>query len=139
MPSLSFHSIAELHRAMADIEAALGNAPAAIFHGRETLRLSPEDLGARNNLAWTLATTADAVLRNPKEAIALIEASALESGSPWELDTLAAAYAAAGNFESAVATGQRAAERAHEMREFTVEKEIRARLLLYTQHIPFID
>jgi tetratricopeptide (TPR) repeat protein len=137
--ALSFHSIPELHRAMADIEAALGDARAAIHHGRETLRLAPDDLDALNNLAWTLATTGDAAVRNPEEAITLIESAAKVSSSPWMLDTLAAAYAASGNFDSAVTTAQRAAQLAHEMEELEVEQEIRARVALYVQRTPFID
>jgi tetratricopeptide (TPR) repeat protein len=136
--ALNFHSAPELHRAMADIEAALGDTRAAVHHGRETLRLAPDDTGARNNLAWTLATTGDAAVRNPQEAIALIESTALESDSPWMLDTLAAAYAAAGRFDTAITTGQRAAQLAHEIAETNVEQEIRARIALYAQRTPFI-
>jgi tetratricopeptide (TPR) repeat protein len=136
--ALSFHSVAELHRAMADIEAALGDPHAAIRHGRETLRLAPDDIDARNNLAWTLATTSDASARDPQAALQLIESIALESDSPWLLDTLAAAYAAVGDFDTAVATGQRAAQLAHAIGEASVEQEIRARLALYARRTPFL-
>jgi spermidine synthase len=137
--ALSLHDIAALHRAMADVEAALGNTRSSIHHGREALFLSPDDIDARNNLAWTLATTGDPALRSPEEAIALIEAPALGSDNPWLLDTLAAAYAAAGRFDAAVSTAGRALRLAGELNEVEIEREIRARSALYSARRPFVD
>jgi tetratricopeptide (TPR) repeat protein len=125
---------AELHRAMADVEAALGNPRASVRHGREALRLRPEYTEAANNLAWTLATCHDPTIRNPSEAIQLIEKIALASGEAWLLDTLAAAYAAAGNFELAVSTASRAASAADDVDA----REIRDHLSLYRSGRPFI-
>lgn len=127
---------AELHRAMAEIEAALGNPSAAVRHGREALRLVPDYVEAANNLAWTLATCSDATIRDAEAAIRTIEGPASRSGDPWLLDTLAAAYAAAGRFDVAVASASRAAETATDAAAI---REIRLRLALYHQGQAFVD
>ena len=57
-----------------------------------------------NNLAWILATCPDAEIRNGAEAVKYAQAAceAHRYRSPGVLDTLAAAYAEAGEFEEAV-------------------------------------
>jgi tetratricopeptide (TPR) repeat protein len=131
--------VAELQRGMSDIEAALGNPAASVQHAREALRLSPDYTDAANNLAWTLATCYDPAIRNPAEAIALIEKKALESGDPYLLDSLAAAYAASGNFDRAITAASRAASEAERLSQVQNAREIRARLSLYRSGRPFID
>jgi tetratricopeptide (TPR) repeat protein len=138
--SLAEHrGTAELHRAMAEIEAALGNVRAAQAHGREALLMQPGYTDAANNLAWLLATAADPALRDPQEAILLIEADALDSEAPWLLDTLAAAYAADGRFEEAVRTADRAAKIASEQDLTAIAEEARQRLSLYRRREPYVD
>jgi tetratricopeptide (TPR) repeat protein len=74
------------------------------IHDYETsIELYPRTPFAFNNLAWRLATSADANLRNGKRAISLSQqAVAIHPDQGNYLDTLAAAYAEAGNFEKAV-------------------------------------
>jgi TPR repeat protein len=64
--------------------------------------------GARNNLAWLLATARDTRYRDAERAVELIRPVALYFGNWQYLDTLAAAWAAAGKFEQAIATAQKA-------------------------------
>ncbi len=138
--SLADHrGTAELYRAMAEIEAALGNVRSAQAHGREALLMRPDYTDAANNLAWLLATTADAALRDPGEAIRLVEADAQGSDAPWLLDTLAAAYAADGRFEEAIRTADRAARIATEQEQTASAEQIRERLALYRKHEPYVD
>jgi hypothetical protein len=59
------------------------------------------DLMARINLAWLLATTDEPGLRDGEASLALIRPLALMHGSWRHYDTLAAAYAAIGNFQEA--------------------------------------
>lgn len=66
------------------------------------------DLQARNNLAWVLATTADPEYRDGDEALALIRPLVALDGDWQHLDTLAAAYAATGDFSSAEQTQREA-------------------------------
>jgi TPR repeat protein len=59
---------------------------------------------AFNNLAWILATSDDPAIRNGPSALSLAKkgVAATERKNPSALDTLAAAYAASGEFEKAV-------------------------------------
>ena len=116
------------------IDPATERHEAALAHYRRALELRPEFATAANNLAWTLATCHDPTIRNPAEAIHLIQDVALASSEPWLLDTLAAAYAAAGHFDRAVATASRAATLADDVNA----QEIREHLALYRSRKPFI-
>jgi hypothetical protein len=66
------------------------------------------DLTARNNLAWVLATTGDDELRDGERSVALIRPIALMLGGWKHYDTLAAAYAAVGEFDQALEAQQQA-------------------------------
>ena len=71
-----------------------------------SLAIDPENLETQNCLAWSYATDPDLKLRNGPEALRLalhcVGVSRRNDGA--YLDTLAAAYAACGQFESAVRT-----------------------------------
>lgn len=87
-----------------------GDHAAAREHYAAALRLRPGWDLAAGNLAWLLATAPDSALRDPQRAIELAEGAAQAQGfrDPNTLDTLAAAHAAAGDFERALALGNRA-------------------------------
>jgi spermidine synthase len=91
-----------------------GRAPAAIEMARAALATAPDDARISNFLAWILATTPAPELRNGAEAVRLAErANALTGYADVnQLDTLAAAYAAAGRFDDAVRTARQALSRA---------------------------
>jgi len=75
----------------------------------KALELDPNCTEARNSLAWLLATCKDASFRDGKRALELALKAAEQAGSAWyTLDTLAAAYAADGQFELAVKTQEKA-------------------------------
>jgi tetratricopeptide (TPR) repeat protein len=135
----AYPGIAELHLSLSIIEAEQGNPRESLRYVREALRLSPNSVEAANSLAWLLATSHDSSLREPDEAIRLIERIALESKDPDLLDTLAAAYAAAGRFEAAVTTASRAASGAEALGNETGASEFRARLSLYRRGEPYIE
>ena len=65
---------------------------------------------ALNNLAWVLATSPKAELRNGAEAVRLAERACelTHYGEPLFIGTLAAAYAEAGRFPEAVTTAEKA-------------------------------
>lgn len=77
--------------------------------GREALEqavaLNPEDPGAQNNLAWFLATSPEAALRDGRAAVrhARQACELTEWKEAGAIDTLAAACAEAGDFDEAVA------------------------------------
>jgi hypothetical protein len=79
------------------------NYRAAITAGTEIVRLSPKNADAHNQLAWRLATCLDASVRDGPKAVTYARKACELTG--WEnaniLDTLAAAYAEAGQFDEA--------------------------------------
>ena len=110
-----------------------GRTREAIFHYEEVWRIEPNDSAIQNNLAWLLATRPPAEGGDPVRAVALAErACSLTTNSVFAyLDTLAAAYAAAGRFSEAVATAQKAVQLAHAANQPQAANEIAARLELY--------
>ncbi|UCE85338.1 MAG: tetratricopeptide repeat protein [Deltaproteobacteria bacterium] len=104
----------EFQLAMGDALQAAGRDAEAAARYREALRRQPDSKPALNNLAWLLATSADAALRDADEAVRLAERAAELSGrqDASVLDTLAAAQAAAGRPAEAERTAAEALERA---------------------------
>lgn len=104
---------------------------------RAVLDQSPRNFDAGNALAWLYATTSDAKLRNPEEAVRLSgEASKLMLDKNHSfLDTKAAAHAAAGDFEEAVRLQSRAIELAppHDAAKY------RPRLLAFRNRQPWTE
>jgi spermidine synthase len=94
-----------------------------------------------NSLAWLLATHKEDKFRNPEEAIRLAErACELTSYENAGLvDTLAAAYAAAGRFPDAVKTTERAIDLAESANQQQLADEIKKRLELYKTGQPYCD
>jgi tetratricopeptide (TPR) repeat protein len=82
------------------------------------IQADPEHWGGYNNLAWLLATSKQSAFRRPdravslaEKALALVDAGQVDnSRKAGVLDTLAAAYAATGDFPRAIKTQQYALE-----------------------------
>jgi tetratricopeptide (TPR) repeat protein len=130
-----------VHAGIARMARLQGESAVAIEHLREAVRLNPNAAGHANDLAWALATAPDARLRDPEEGIRLARA-VVEAQSPPDpnfLDTLAAAYAAAGRFEEATAAARRALELASTQEKTALADDIRRKLDLYREHQPFVD
>jgi tetratricopeptide (TPR) repeat protein len=79
-------------------------------HFQAAVQLAPDSPLALNELAWLLATSPDAALRNGPEAVQLAEhgCAVTSRRDPMLLDTLAAAYAEAGRFPEAISAAQEA-------------------------------
>jgi hypothetical protein len=94
-----------------------------------------------SEMAWILATHPDATVRDPARAVRLAERAAdlTAHRQPGILDVLAAAYAAAGEFDRAVATAQEAMALATSSGPAGAKfaGEIGKRLELYRQKKPF--
>jgi tetratricopeptide (TPR) repeat protein len=123
-----------------DILKGLGDMPAlsAMRPERvEILRASAEknDGDALNILSWVLATSTDAALRDGPKAVRYAEQAIKLQGKNWAVvDTLAAAYAEAGDFAKA-ADAQR--EAIHGCPDEKSKKDLEARLRLYESNSPF--
>ena len=92
-----------------------------------------------NNLAWLLATTADAALRDGARAVRLAE-KACELTQQKEallIGTLAAAYAEAGRFDQAIAAAQRAIQSANATGQTALASRNAELLELYRSGKPF--
>lgn len=130
-------------KAHSDLAVALlrkGDVKSALEHLRESIRLRPNLWVAVNNLAWVLATHENPQARNPAEAVELAERACkiTHYERPETLDTLAAAYAAAGRFDEAVKIAEKAVELAV-LSEDTITRpdDIRRRLRLYRERKPY--
>jgi tetratricopeptide (TPR) repeat protein len=128
----------ELQAAMAITFAGLGRPADAVRHYQNALVLRPGWRHAANDLAWILATTPDPGLRDPEQAIRVAESALAEPETrPQLLDTLAAAYAAAGRYEDAARTAAQALERAR--RDPGLAAAIEARRALYLAGRPYVE
>jgi tetratricopeptide (TPR) repeat protein len=113
----------EIDKAISDFDAAV--------------RLHPQFAAALNHLAWLAATCSDARYRNGKKAVDdATKVCELTSWKNWiSLNTLAAAYAEAGDFDSAVKWQTKARDMAAQSKK----ADYQSRLDLYKAHKPYRD
>jgi tetratricopeptide (TPR) repeat protein len=120
---------ADVYAFLASRSFTQGRPGEAVAYYREALLREADHPTATNNLAWLLATSRDPNVRDPAEAVAHAERAAVRDGSdPRVLDTLAAAYAAAGRFDDAVRTATDARARVPDGSPTAVELESRLEL-----------
>jgi tetratricopeptide (TPR) repeat protein len=112
---------------------AAGKTSEAIAHYGRFLQLRPDAVEALNDLAWLLASHEAAEGGDPQRAVRLAERARELSGreNAQCLDTLAAAYAAAGRFADGVETAERAVRLAETAGQTVLANRIRLRLELY--------
>lgn len=106
------------------------------------------DAQGMNGVSWLLATASDPSILNGVEAVKYGEMAVAKASNWAYIDTLAAAYARAGQFDKAVETQKRALSAAPsdaaayrasgEEREQTL-KGVRERLALYEKHQPYTE
>jgi tetratricopeptide (TPR) repeat protein len=93
-----------------------------------------------NDVAWIRATSTEQAVRNGKEAISLARTAC--DLTDWKnsrcIDTLAAGYAEAGDFDAAIKFQQQAIDLAEDSAPPNIS-ELRARLALYQKHQPYRD
>jgi len=130
--------IAKAHYHLGIALEQTGKVQEAVEHYEQALRVDPSYTEAQNKLARALATLSPMEGGDPTRAVALAERVCYSTGhhaAPY-LDTLAAAYAAAGRFNEAIATAEKAIELAGSAGQPQVAKEIEARLQLYRSGHP---
>jgi tetratricopeptide (TPR) repeat protein len=110
----------------------------AIAEYKLAARSSPQDPLPRNNLAWLLATSADASIRNGAKAIGLAsQAVQISRGAdPSCLRTLAAANAEAGRFSEAIEVAQRGKEIATSQGNLELANVLQGDIALYQIGLP---
>jgi tetratricopeptide (TPR) repeat protein len=107
----------------------------AILH--QAILLDSKDDWSYNQLAWIKATCPDASIRNGNDAVsAATKACELTEWKNWRfIDTLAAAYAQAGDFKRAIEFQEQALRTGNPTE--SEQKRMRERIALYKQSQPF--
>ena len=110
----------------------------ALAHYEKALVLAPEDPHSRNNIAWLLATSSDAAIRDGAKAVGFANEAVQLSGGrePSFLRTLAAAYAESGRFSEAVAVARQASVIATMQGKTKLANGLEKDLVLYRSRLP---
>ena len=115
----------------------------AVVNYRRVHQLHPESIPDHiyNNLAWVQATRPALPFRDVHEAVLYAEKNCQRTNykNPGALDTLATAYAAAGDFPKAVETARKAHALASAGNNAPLSLEIAERLELFKQNKPYIE
>jgi len=129
------------HFHLAEIFAERNKTTEQLEYLRTIIRIDPDSVKALNSMAWMFATHHDARIRNSSEALTLAK-KACELTSykrPDLIDTLAAAYAANGDFDQAVTMQEKTLRLARETQYEILVKELQERLNLYKSGKPYIE
>ena len=132
---------ADCHTALAIALEEKGNPAEAIQHYEKALEVSPSSIPTLTNLAWLLATSQDASLRNGPKAVELAkQADRLVGGTnTLVLRTLAAAYAENGEFANAIRTARSAMQLARMHGEDSLTTDLDQQIALYQLGMPYRD
>ena len=144
---VSYAKAAEINPSYADANFALGLIHAergeetlAIDRFRRVLQLKPDWAPAQIQLAWLLATSSNASIRNPRAALTLAQQLVARTSDQdaSALDVLAAALAADGQFDRAVKTAERTLAVLGSDADPRTVAAARGRLALYRQGTPYV-
>src|SRR6266699_996722 len=122
-----------------------GRVNEAVAHLKETLRIAPDDDYAQANLAWVLATSPDASLRDGAKALELAEnlterpGHANDANAIQVLQILAAAYAETGRFPQATQAAQQALQLAIAQNNVALTESLQSNLANYQRNLPWRD
>jgi tetratricopeptide (TPR) repeat protein len=132
---------AKAHYYLGQVLMQMGKINEAITHFEEAIRLEPNWVELMNNLAWFLAANRETAIHNPDKAIRLAQQACELTNykEPQLLDTLAVAYASAGDFSKAIETAEKALELCQSPEQNTLKKGIESRLVLYKAGKPYIE
>jgi len=126
---------AKAHYHLALTLVMAGQINGTLEHFREAVRLEPDDWKSLNGLARILAIHPEPKLRNPKQAISFAQ-RAVELTMQQEiipLNTLATAYASAGQLDKAIVAAQKALELASKTQNEDAVVQIRQQIETYRQ------
>jgi tetratricopeptide (TPR) repeat protein len=105
----------------------------AIANLTKAIELKPDNIEVLNKLAWLFGAVDNTSIHNAQKAIEFAQQGCELTGykDPMLLDTLAVAYAAAGRFDEAKATAEKALSIAKETGRENLAVEIQNRIKLY--------
>ena len=127
------------HLGLATTLPHLGRTAEAVTHLKTALQNCPDTPDAMNNLAWTLATSSDAELRDGAQAVKHAERACelTHYRETMMVGTLAAAYAEAGRFDEAISAAQKACALATAAGQNDLLQKNQELLELYRRHQPY--
>jgi protein O-mannosyl-transferase len=116
-----------------------GNPAEAVQHYQKALELAPGSISTLANLAWLLATSPDASLRNGPKAIELAKQADqfVRGTNSLVLRSLAAAYAENGEFANAIRTARSAMKLARMHGEDSLTTDLDRQIALYQLGMPY--
>jgi tetratricopeptide (TPR) repeat protein len=116
-----------------------GNVAEAITRYQKTLQIKPDSVDVLNNLAWLLATSPDARIRDGVQAVQYAGRACelTHYGVTILVGTLSAAYAEAGRFDDAMAAAEKACALATAAGERDLLEKNRKLLALYRARQPY--
>jgi protein O-mannosyl-transferase len=132
---------ADVHNNLAVAFLRAGRLAEAVAQWRETLRYQPDKVATVTSLAWVLATSPEAAIRNGNEALELAK-RAFRTASDRNLMTyrvLAAAYAETARFSAAIKATEEGAQRAEAQNQFSFARLLQGDLSVYEQGAPLRD
>jgi tetratricopeptide (TPR) repeat protein len=121
------------HYHLGQVLVQVGKINEAVAHFEKAVLLKPDWVEPMNELAWFLAAGRETEIHNPERAVKLAQrvCELTDYKRPEFLDTLAVAYAAAGNLSKAIEITQKALELCQSSGQETLKKELESRLALY--------
>jgi hypothetical protein len=134
MEPATFHYLANLN--FGRLLNNMGYSRAAAERLDAALQINPDSSLALNELAWTLATSPDATVRDGGRAVKLAERACELTNYQYTLfvGTLAAAYAENGQFDEAISTAQNAILLAQQQGQGELAEKNQELLNLYDAH-----
>ena len=132
---------ATFYDALARLYSDTGQVDEAIVNYKQALALVPTFAKSMIDLAWHLAVHKQAKAYDPQEAVRLAECACQLTNyrMPEVLDTLGAAYAAAGKFPLALAVAQEALRQAQSSKTTQLAEQIQKRVTLYTAGNAYVE
>jgi len=129
----------QIHYKLGESCAALGRMEQALKSWKKSVELGNEQPLAFNNIAWVLAVYPEKPFFNPTEAVELAEKACrlTDFQNPEFLDTLAVCYGAAGRFDEAATTIEKAIDSAAASNEPELVEKYQKRLVLYKANQPY--
>ncbi len=99
---------ADLYGVLGDLLQNRGAYAEAVGHYEKAIKERPDNHRVLNNLAWLLATSAEADLHEPQRALELAKRAAALSQEAYVMDTLAECHYINGDYQAAIAAAESA-------------------------------
>jgi protein O-mannosyl-transferase len=130
---------AEVYANLGSAYIQVGKYDLAIENLNKVIELKPDNIDALNKLAWLFAAIDDTSIHNAQKAVEFAQRGCELTGynDPMLLDTLAVSYAAAGRFDEAKTTSEKALNIAKSSGNEYLAGKIQKRIKLYEAGQPY--